>query len=639
MMYPHRFSEQSISDFLSGQNIRCYDFLGAHMANFDGLDGVNFVVWAPFVRSVRVVGDFNNWQGDEHYMQHISSGIWSIFISGVCEGANYKFLIEAENGNLFYKADPYAYYSEVRPATASRVFSNANYVWHDEKWMKKRAKSDHFKKPLNIYEVHLGSWKQKLINHSVHTDAKDFYTYREIADTLLPYVLEMGYTHIEIMPLMEHPFDGSWGYQVTGYFSPTSRYGTPDDLKYFIDSCHAKGIGVIFDWVPGHFCPDAHGLANFNGEMLYENDKHHEWGTYKFDFGRGEVRSFLFSSAMYWFDIFHIDGIRIDGVTSMVYLNYGIEDESKHRYNPLGGNKDLEALSFLSQLNQKLALLYPGSMSMAEESTALPLVTYPPHEGGLGFHYKWDMGWMNDTLEYFSLDFPYRPHHHNLLTFSTMYAYNENFILSLSHDEVVHGKKSLIDRMPGDYWRQFANMRLLYLYQMTHTGAKLNFMGNEIAQFIEWRYYEGIEWQLTEYDKHRQYNECVKSLNKLYLKEKTLWEINYSHEGFEWQEADNNSQGVLIYKRKSKDEEVIVVLNFQPNCYFDYRIGVPTEGKYKEIFNSDEIYFGGSGKVNPKAIKAEKVPMHGNNYSVNITLPPLGGVILKKTRAKKSTSK
>jgi 1,4-alpha-glucan branching enzyme len=444
----------------------------------------------------------------------------------------------------------------------------------------------------------------------------------------------MGYTHIELLPVMEHPFDGSWGYQVTGYYAATSRYGAPKDLMYLIDCCHRAGIGVILDWVPGHFCRDAHGLGRFNGEKLYEDMDHAQWGTYTFDFGRGEVRSFLMSNAVFWLEMYHADGLRVDGVSSMLYLNFSIDDPSKKRTNRLGGDGNLEAIDFLRQFNQVVGEQFPGAFTAAEESSAWPMVTKPPQEGGLGFHYKWDMGWMNDTLKYMQTDFPWRPGAQDKLTFSMMYAFSENFILPLSHDEVVHGKCSLIGRQPGDYWRQFAGLRLLALWQMTHSGGKLNFMGNEFGQFIEWRFYEGLEWFLLDYDHHRQHQEYIKALNHVYLEQSCFWLRDFSWEGFQWIDADNRDQSVLSYVRRGDkpNDLALVVINFQTHSHFDFRLGVPKAGHYEEIFNSDETRFGGSGKhYNPAPILAEKVPAHGQNWSISVTVPPLGGIILKKT--------
>ncbi|MBQ2764071.1 MAG: 1,4-alpha-glucan branching protein GlgB, partial [Firmicutes bacterium] len=521
MLQPIKLSSEERFLFGEGTYYYSYQKLGAHAVKSDGVCGYNFALWAPDVKSVHVAGSFNNWDETQYPMYcDNNTGIWYTFIPDIKAGESYKYYIKTHDEREFYKADPYAFYTECPPETASRLSDCKEYRWKDAVWMRKRAEGSVFEKPMNIYEVHLGSWK-------CHEDGT-LYTYRELADELIPYVVDMGYTHIELLPVMEHPFGGSWGYQTTGYFAPTSRQGTPDDFKYFVERCHRKGLGVILDWVPGHFCRDAHGLGQFNGGKLFESDDHEQWGTYRFDFERGEVCSFLISSVFYWLSEFHVDGIRVDGVTSMLYLNFGTLNEQKKRYNQYGGEEDLAAVEFIKRLNTAVGKFFPNVMMMAEESTSWPLVTYPPEKGGLGFHFKWDMGWMNDTLKYMKTDFPYRPYNHNLLTFSMMYAFNENFVLSLSHDEVVHGKLSLIGRMPGDYWRKFAGMRALMLYQMCHTGAKLNFMGSEIAQFIEWRYYEGLEWFLTKYDAHRDYQHFVKELNTFYKKQKALWQKSYS---------------------------------------------------------------------------------------------------------------
>ena len=625
--------EENISKFCHGSYFESYEIFGAYETIVNEQQGVMFTVWAPFVKSIQVIGDFNDWNGTSHYMHHIKSGVWQLFVSGVAAGALYKYLIETEHGQLLYKADPYAFASQIRPNTASKVCNIDTYKWSDGSWMYRRKRANHFVKPMNVYEVHMASWKrnENIPTTEEETPVESYYTYRQLAQSLVPYAKDMGYTHLELMSIMEHPYDGSWGYQVTGFFAPTARHGTPEDFMYFVDCCHKAGLGVILDWIPGHFCPDDHGLANFNGSMLYERSKHAQWGTYKFDYGRAEVRNFLYSSASFWMNKYHIDGIRVDGVTSMVYLNFGVIDEDLHEFNRDGGDHDLEAKSFLATLNTQLPQKYPGCITIAEESTALPLVTYPPENGGLGFHYKWDMGWMHDTLDYMEYDFPARPYHHNLLTFSMAYAFNENFVLALSHDEVVHGKKSLIGRMSGDYWRQFANMRLLHLYQMTHPGAKLNFMGNEIGQYMEWRYYEGIEWFLLNYENHNQYHQGVKALNHLFLEETALWEQNYSWSGFEWLDADNNGQSILIYKRQGKriKDFLIVVLNFNPQTYIQYDIGVPKNCTYEEIFNSDLPIYGGSGKTNPTPLQASINNCHGQPYTLKLTIPPLGGVILK----------
>ena len=630
--------------FNEGKYYHAYRTFGAHPAAEEGEEGVRFTVWAPGVRSVRVVGDYNGWQEDGPALVSVgTTGVWTGFIPGIAAGTRYKYLIETSVGELLYKADPFAFYAEQRPCTAS-VVHTLDYRWRDERWMEKRARTDHFRQPTNIYEVHLGSWRQhpraEGQGANEATDIEQFYTYRELAETLVPYVRDMGYTHIELLPVMEHPFDGSWGYQITGYYAATSRYGTPQDFMYLIDCAHRAGIGVILDWVPGHFCRDSHGLGRFTGGMLYENDDHKQWGTYKFDFGRNEVRSFLLSNAMFWLDVYHADGIRVDGVSSMLYLNFGVENPAEKKYNRNGGEEDLDAVAFLQELSRMVGRFCPGVFTVAEESSAWPLVTAPPEDGGLGFHYKWDMGWMNDTLKYLSTDFPYRPGCHNQLTFSMMYAFNENFVLPLSHDEVVHGKCSLIGRMPGDYWRQFAGLRLLALYQMTHPGGKLNFMGNEFGQFIEWRYYEGLEWFLLDYESHRAQQAFVRALNRVYLREKALWSCDHGWQGFVWIDADNAEQGILSYIRRAASGRIttLAVLNFGVQSYARYRVGVPMPGYYRELISSDDAAFGGSGKVNENAVRAEAVPFHGQPYSIEITVPPLGGTVLKRVRKQEETT-
>ena len=614
-----------LSLFNQGEHFRCYNFLGAHRQERSGQEGYHFAVWAPQARSVRVAGEFNGWREDETFMLPSEDrGVWNAFIPGAKEGMLYKYLIETPSGALLYKADPMAFSAEKRPGTASRL-TDLSYQWSDAAWMKNRKKQSHFHMPMNIYEVHLGSWK----HHSKNQEDPDFYTYRELAEDLTSYVKDMCYTHVEFMPVMEHPFDGSWGYQITGYYAPTSRFGTPRDFKYLIDRLHQAGIGVILDWVPGHFCRDAHGLSNFNGSRLYEASEHMEWGTYNFDYSRPQVQSFLISNAVFWLEEYHADGIRVDGVSSMLYLNYGISDDSKKTFNQNGGEEDLTAKAFLQHLNRALGRLFPDVFTVAEESTAWPLVTCPPEVGGLGFHYKWNMGWMNDTLRYCSLDFPFRDGSHDLLTFPMMYAFNENFILPLSHDEVVHGKCSLMERMPGDYWRQFAGLRLLLLYQLCHSGGNLNFMGNEFGQFIEWRYYEGLEWFLLDYEAHANHHQFVKAMNRLYRDQRSLWEQDRGWEGFEWLDADNRDQSILLFRRQSKCQSdfTIILLNFQPHTYKKYKIGVPEPGLYREIFNSDETAYGGSGHSNPKPVKAKKGECHGQEHHIEVTVPPIGGMI------------
>lgn len=624
----NNLNEKNIYLFNEGKYYQAYELFGSHLENA----GTRFTVWVPGAKSVFVVGSFNKWKEESEYeLQPIgNSGVWTVFVNKNLSGKTYKYSITDSKGNkLPLKADPYAVYAEKRPNTASIVHS-LNYEWKDSEWIEKREHTDHFKTPKNIYEVHLGSWKR---SDKIADKENNYYTYRQYAKELVSYVKKMGYTHIEILPVMEFPFDGSWGYQTTGYYAATSRFGKPEDLMYFIDKAHNAGIGVILDWAAGHFCLDEHGLAKFNGSMLYENSIHPNWGTGKFDFGRPEVRSFLFSNAMFWLKEFHADGIRVDGVSSILYLNFGIDDPKQKIFNKYGDEGNLEAIEFFKELSELVGKFCPGVMMIAEESTAWPMVTYPPKDGGLGFHYKWDMGWMHDTLNYISADFPYRDNCHDLLTFSMMYTYSENFILPFSHDEVVHGKCSLIGRMPGDTWRQFAGLRNLALYQMTHPGAKLNFMGNEFAQFIEWRYYEGLEFFLTEqFENHKKHQDYIRDLNKLYKKEKALWECDYGWKGFEWIDADNKEQHIISYIRKDEADKthLITLINFGINQYEEYRVGVLKRGTYKEIFNTDKKEYGGNGQINEVSVKAEKIPYHGKPYSIKIKIPALGGLILKK---------
>lgn len=634
MEYKSRIKQEALDEFCRGESADSYEWLGAHPARMEGRDGARFAVWAPWVKSVRVVGDFNGWQPGEHWLAHVGGGIWEGFVPGVPEGALYKYLIETGDGRLLYKADPYAFSAELRPGTASRTAKLAGYRWRDEEWMAARERSERFRQPLNIYEVHPGSWRQHAAPRAGEKDVppEAFYTYRELAEELIPYVKDMGYTHIELMPVMEHPYDGSWGYQVTGYFAPTSRHGEPKDLMYFVDRCHRAGLGVILDWVPGHFCRDAHGLGQFNGGRLYEDQDHAQWGTYTFDFERGEVRSFLLSSAAFWLEKYHIDGIRVDGVTSMLYLNFGVDDPARKRWNHLGGEEDLAAAEFLRTLNRMVRARFPGAFTAAEESTAWPRVTGPTEDGGLGFHYKWDMGWMNDTLSYMQTDYPWRGGVHEKINFSMMYAFSEHFILPLSHDEVVHGKRSLIGRQPGDDWRKFAGLRLLALYQMTHPGGKLNFMGGEFGQFIEWRYYEGLEWFLLEHEHHRKHQEYIRQLNRMYLAQPGLWQREQGWDGFEWIDADDRERSIFSYIRRgdAPEDTLLVALNFRTDSYFGSRMGAPEPGTWREIFNSDETRFGGSGlHYNPGVLLTEDIPANGRAQSLTLTVPPLGGIVLK----------
>ena len=581
--------------------------------------GVQFAVWAPHAQSVRVTGDFCGWSSEGVELQWSDGGIWTGFVSGLERDCLYKYIVRGADGVERWKADPFARYSQPRPDTASAVHT-PRYRWHDADWMKKRQSLESGR---NIYEVHPGSWRLK--------PNGDFLSWTELADQLIPYVTDLGYTHIELLPVTEHPLDASWGYQVTGFFSANSRHGKPEELMALVDRCHQAGIGVILDWVPGHFCRDAHGLGVFDGTALYEGGDHPQWGTYKFNFARWEIRSFLLSSAMYWLQEFHIDGLRVDGVSSMLYLNFGLEADSPgRRQNSRGGEEDLDAIYFLQQFNRCVGENVPGAFTIAEESSAWPLVTYPPADGGLGFHYKWDMGWMNDTLRYMQTDFPWREGSHNLLTFSMMYAFSENFVLPLSHDEVVHGKKSLIGRMPGDWWRQFAGLRLLQMYSLCHPGAKLMFMGGEFGQFIEWREYEALEWFLMEYDTHRKHHDFTRAANRLYRAEKALWEQDRGWEGFEWLDADDAPNNLLAFRRIAGDgETVLCVLNFGVQSPADYRLGVPEAGTYREIFSSDAPEFGGSGRCNPMPIRSEPIPWQGKEQSIVITVPPVGATLIK----------
>jgi 1,4-alpha-glucan branching enzyme len=638
----HKVTSADVYLMGKGEWYRSFDKMGAHPAVVCGQAGFTFCVWAPDVRSVHVEGDFNAWNIQADALERLETGgLWYGFVPGAQEGQLYKYVIETTDGERLHKADPYAFGSECPPGTASRLAILGGYDWGDDAWMGARRATDHMKSPLNIYEVHLGSWKR-------HDDGLEgngfeppegeeaggtYLSYDELSHELVDYVGRMGYTHVELLPVMEHPFDGSWGYQVTGYYAPTSRYGTPDRFMHFVDACHQAGIGVILDWVPGGFCRDAHGLVRFNGSKLYEKEEHPDWGTYKFDLSRGEVRSFLISNALYWLETYHADGIRMDGVTSMLYLNFGIDDPTKKRFNEKGGEEDLTAIEFVQKTNSVIGQYFPDVMMIAEESTAWPLVTYPPKEGGLGFHYKWDMGWMNDTLHYMQTDFPFRPGNHKLLTFSMMYAFNENFVLPLSHDEVVHGKCSLIGRMPGDWWRQFAGMRILAFYQIMHPGAKLSFMGNEFAQFIEWRYYESLQWFLTDqYDTHRHQQEFVAALNAFYRGEPALWQEGYSWDGFSWLDADDSAQSFVSFVRHGDNpaDDLVILLNFDVAAREGFRVGVPAPGVWREAFSTDRTEFGGSGVLNEGPIPSEAVCWNGQDDSVTLRVPPLGGCVLKR---------
>ncbi|MCC6921829.1 MAG: 1,4-alpha-glucan branching protein GlgB [Nitrosomonas sp.] len=621
-----QMTEHDLYLFNEGKLNQAYRMLGAHRVRNAGVEGVRFAVWAPNAERVSVVGDFNRWDGRMHPMcVHHSSGVWELFIPELPSGALYKFEIRnRHSGEVLLKTDPYATRFELRPHTAALTPANHAYRWSDAAWMEQRAGWDWLHAPLNILEIHPGSWKR-------HPDGR-FYNYREIAQHLIPYVLEMGYTHLELLPVSEHPLDESWGYQTTGYFAVTSRYGSPDDFKYFVDACHQARIGVILDWVPGHFPLDAFALARFDGTALYEHEDprlgyHQDWGTYIFNYGRNEVKSFLLSSAHFWLAEFHLDGLRVDAVASMLYLDYS-RKEGEWLPNPFGGRENLDAIAFLRELNIMVHDEFPGALTLAEESTAWPAVSRPTYLGGLGFSMKWNMGWMHDTLVYMQQDPIYRRYHHDQLTFSQLYAYTENFVLPFSHDEVVHGKGALINKMPGDDWQKFANLRLLFTYQLTYPGKKLNFMGNEFGQSREWNVGRELDWPLLANKVNAGVQAALKDLNHLYKDTPALYQLDFSGEGFSWVDCHDSDQSIISYMRKSGDGRfIIVALNFTPVPRENYRIGVPEKGIYLERFNSDSFYYGGSNMGNAGHLSASSESWMGLPYSLVITLPPLAGVI------------
>ncbi len=617
--------------FNSGTHYRLYDRLGAHRTTINGIDGTIFRVWAPGARRVSVIGNFNSWDGRVHQMRSLeNSGIWEIFIPGIAENELYKFEIRTQYRDLLTKSDPFQFYGELRPKTASTVRSLDNYSWNDRDWLEKRGSTKPYDKPMSIYEVHLGSWRRD------PGDPERFLTYREIADLLVPYVKEMGFTHIELMPVMEHPLDESWGYQVTAYYSVTSRYGTPDEFMYLVDLCHQNDIGVILDWVPAHFPSDAHSLARFDGTALYEHEDprqgaHPEWGTLVFNYGRKEVSNFLIANALFWFDKYHIDGLRVDAVASMLYLDYS-RREGEWVPNCYGGKENIDAIEFLRHLNSIIYDHFPNAMMIAEESTSFFGVSKSTDVGGLGFGFKWNMGWMNDTLNYISKDPLYRKFHHNALTFSLYYAFSENFILSISHDEVVHGKGSLLGKMPGDLWQQFANQRLFFLLQWCHPGKKLIFMGSEFGQWSEWYCKTSLDWHLPEHEVlHRQLQEFVRALNHMYLEHPSLWQVDFSYDGFQWldfNDVDNSVIGFVRYGFDHKDHSVCV-FNFTPQVLYNYKMGVPAGVSYQEIFNSDRHTYGGSNVMNINDLESIHEPFGFAPYHVRLNLPPLGGIVLK----------
>ena len=633
---PYQFS-QVLTDFdlhlfAEGTHYRIWERFGAQRMTIDGTTGVHFSVWAPNAQCASVIGDFNHWDGRRHPMRHlVPSGVWEIFVPDVREDERYKFELRSEAGHLLRKADPYARHSEVPPDTASVVWSDGGYEWRDQEWMRDRPSHGGWReRPMAIYEVHAGSWRR------VTEEGNRFQTYRELAASLVPYVVEMGFTHIELMPIMEHPFGGSWGYQVIGFFAPTSRFGTPDDFRYFVDECHRHGLGVILDWVPGHFPKDGHGLAEFDGTALYEHadprrSEHPDWGTLVFNYGRNEVRSFLFSNALFWLEAFHLDGLRVDAVASMLYLDYSRPD-GEWMPNQFGGRENLEAVSFLQQLNTLTHGRAPGTVTIAEESTSWPGVSRPVDDDGLGFSYKWNMGWMHDLVEYTREDPAQRRWHHDRITFSRLYAFTENFVLPFSHDEMVHGKGSMLSRMPGDQRQQHATLRALYGYMYGHPGKKLLFMGAEFGQRHEWNSDTGLDWHLLDDPSHEALRRWVRDLTRLYRREASLSEVDFEASGFCWIDCDDRATSIVSMVRYARDPRdfLVMVTNFMPVPRVGYRIGVPEGGAYRELLNSDSGVYGGSDVGNRGGVVAEAIPAHGFDQSLSLVVPPLGFVMLKR---------
>jgi 1,4-alpha-glucan branching enzyme len=623
-----KFSELDIYLFKGGKHFRLYEKFGSHITTVDGIQGTYFAVWAPSAKQVAVIGDFNYWTGEEHMLnvRWDSSGIWEGFIPHVGKGNIYKYKIYSNNSDIITeKGDPYARRCEHPPKTASVVW-DSNYSWNDSSWMKKRKKHNALDAPYSVYEVHLGSWKRNV-------EENRFLSYTELADELVNYVKEMNFTHVELMPIMEFPYDPSWGYQITGYFAPTSRFGYPEEFKLLVDKLHQNDIGIILDWVPSHFPDDAHGLGFFDGSHLYEHPDprkgyHKDWKSLIFNYERNEVRSFLISNAVFWLDQYHADGLRVDAVASMLFLDYSRED-GEWEPNEFGGKENLAVISLLKEMNEEVYKSFPDVQTIAEESTAFPMVSKPTDMGGLGFGMKWMMGWMHDTLDYFEKDTIYRSHHQNDISFSLTYAFTENFMLPLSHDEVVYGKKSILGRMPGDEWQRFANLRVMYGYMFTHPGTKLNFMGNEFGQQEEWNFEESLDWNLLENDSHKKTQNYFKSLNKFYRDTPALFEKGFDHDSFEWISHDDSENSIISYIRKGKDSEVIVICNLSPNTHDTYKIGLPKTGKLKEIFNSDAKEFGGSGFKNSRQITTKKSPWNSKKFSAEIKIPPLGIIVFK----------
>ena len=621
MNYSFNEARPALEVFHTGDSVRAYDFLGAHLVNRNDKNGVVFRVWAPTARSVSVAGDFNNWNNEANYMYNIGYGVWEVFVEGVKEFCTYKYCIESEYGDRLMKADPYAFHAQTRPGQASVVYDIESYSWNDSEWFNKRKENNISSSPMNIYEIHAGSWRK-------YPDG-NFFNYQKLADELIPYLKEMHYTHVQLMPIMEYPYDGSWGFQTTGYYAPTSRYGTPSDFMAFVDKLHGEGIGVILDWVPSNF-----GLARFDGSPLYESNdpktsKRDSWGTCLFNYARFEVTSFLVSCAMFWLDKYHIDGLRIGALSSMLYLDYG-KTEGEWEPNKFGGKENLDAVDFVKRLNTAVHMYHPDVMMFAEENTSWPKLTHKIEDGGLGFDFKWNMGWMNDMLHYMSLNSMWRPFNHDSLTFSFYYAFSEKFLLPISHDEVSHGKGSLIKQMPGKYDEQFAGVRAFITYMYAHPGKKLVFMGTEIGQFDEWNHEEAIQWDLLEFEKHKKLRTFFKELNKFYLDCKPLYELDTVWKGFDWIHHDDYTNSVIAFKRTDKNgDEIVSVCNFQPIRRDEYCIGVPKYGLYDEVFNSDEERFGGSGVVNGNNIKTEVMKIHGFDQGLSLTLPPLSVIYLR----------
>jgi len=650
-----RLTEFDLHLFAEGNHHRIYEKLGAHVTRIDGVEGVYFAVWAPNARNVSVIGDFNYWDGRKHQMRKGASGIWELFIPELGFGEHYKYEIKNQDGHIYQKSDPYGFQQEVRPKTASIVTDLTAYTWDDNAWMEKRRHTDALSQPISVYEVHLGSW--------MHADFTDlprqengepgqpvavselkpfarFLTYRELAERLIPYVKDLGFTHVELMPVSEYPFDGSWGYQVAGYYACTSRYGTPQDFMYFVDQCHQQGIGVIVDWVPGHFPKDGHGLAYFDGTHLYEHadprqGEHKEWGTLVFNYSRHEVSNYLIANALFWFDKYHIDGIRVDAVASMLYLDY-CRKPGEWLPNQYGGRENLESADFLRHLNHVIFSYFPGALSIAEESTSWPMVSWPTYLGGLGFNLKWNMGWMHDMLDYFQMDPWFRQFHQNNVTFSIVYAFTENFMLALSHDEIVHGKSHLIGKVPGDEWQKFANLRCLFGFMFTHPGKKTLFMSMEFGQWSEWNVWGDLEWHLLQYEPHKKLKQFVRDLNHLYCTETALYSQDFAYGGFEWIDCSDNRHSVISFIRKAKDSDefVLIVCNFTPQPHSHYRVGVPEPGFYNELLNSDVREYGGSHMGNLGGKWTDEWSYHNRPYSLDLCLPPLATLVLKLDRQK-----